>query len=247
MTRSLKNLYAYVEQDQLRKALSDLKQIFSLAGSELFNDTIMILGQFSKLSSDVRKGILTSEDERVTHAKITQATLSLIQEIESYPGEYQRFTLIDEEIDQVSQQRNRVFLPPAIKGALYDRLTYLTEHNITCNILWIDNHPENNAQEVKLLRDIGLKIDLAETSDLAFSMLQNSSYQLIVSDRSRGGNKTEGFDFHHMLLDKGIDLPFVFYVGTKERPNGVPPYAFGITDSPIELLHLIMDVVQRGV
>lgn len=247
MNRELKNLYDYVEQDELRKALSDLKQIFSLAGSELFNDTIMILGQFSKLSSDVRKGILTSEEERVIHAKITQATLSLIQEIESFPEEYQRFTTIDAEIEQVSQQRNRGLIPTAIKGALFDRLTYLTEHNITCNILWIDNHPENNAQEIKLLRDIGLNIDLAETSELAFAMVQDSSYQFIVSDRSRGGNKTEGFDFHHMLLGKGIDLPFVFYVGTKERQNGVPPYAFGITDSPIELLHLIMDVVQRGV
>ncbi len=247
MNTALKNLYAYVEQDDLRKALSDLKQIFSLAGSELFNDAIMILGQFSKLSSDVRKGILTSEDERVTHARITQATLGLIQEIERFPEEYEQFTMIDKEIDQVSQQRNRVLLPPAIKGALYDRLTYLTEHNISCNILWIDNHPENNVQEVKLLRDIGLHIDLAETSDLAFAMVQNSTYQLIVSDRSRAGNKTEGFDFHHVLLGKGIDLPFVFYVGTKERPNGVPPYAFGITDSPVELLHLIMDVVQRGV
>lgn len=246
MNTALKNLYAYVEQDELRKALSDLKQIFSLAGSELFSDTIMILGQFSKLSSDVRKGVLTSNEERVTHAKITQATLSLIQEIEDFPEEYKRFSIIDEEIDQVSQQRNRVLLPPSIKGALFDRLTYLTEQNVTCKILWIDNHPENNAQEVKLLRDIGLHIDLAETSDLAFAMVQNSTYQLIVSDRSRGGNKREGFDFHHMLLGKGIDLPFVFYVGTKERPNGVPPYAFGITDSPIELLHLIMDVVQRG-
>lgn len=247
MNIALKNLYAYVEQDDLRKALSDLKQIFSLAGSELFSDTVMILGQFSKLSSDLRKGVLTSENERVTHARITQATLGLIQEIEHFPEAYQKFSTIDTEIDQVAKQRNRVLLPPAIKGALYDRLTYLTEHNISCSILWIDNHPENNAQEVKLLRDIGLHLDLAETSDLAFAMLQNSTYQLIVSDRSRGGNKTEGFDFHHMLLGKGIDLPFVFYVGTKERPNGVPPYAFGITDSPIELLHLIMDVVQRGV
>lgn len=247
MNSALQNLYAHVEQNELRKALSELKQIFSLAGSELFNDSVMILGQFSKLSSDIRKGILTNEEQRVTHAKITQATLSLIQEIESFPEEYEQFTKIDTEIDQVSQQRNRVLLPPAIKGALYDRLTYLTEHRISCNILWIDNHPENNAQEVKLLRDIGLQVDLAETSDLAFSMLKESSYQMIVSDRSRGGNKTEGFDFHQMLLGKGIDLPFVFYVGTKERPNGVPPYAFGITDSPIELLHLIMDVVQRGV
>lgn len=246
MNTALKNLYDYVEKDEIRKALSDLKQIFSLSGSELFSDAVMILGQFSKLSSDARKGVLTREEERVTHAKITQATLSLIQEVEDFPEEYRLFTTIDEEIDQVSQDRNRVLLPPTIKGALYDRLTYLTEHNISCKILWIDNHPENNVQEVKLLRDIGLHIDLAETSDLAFSILQDTDYQLIVSDRSRAGNKTEGFDFHHMLLGKGIDLPFVFYVGTKERPNGVPPYAFGITDSPIELLHLIMDVVQRA-
>lgn len=247
MEAVLAELYAQVEQNDLKKALAQLKRIFSLAGSELFNETVLILGQHSKLTSDIRRGILTREEERVTHARITQAALSLIQELKEYPEDYRQFMTIDQEIENISQRRNRLQLPASIKGALYDRLTYLTEKNSSCNVLWIDNHPENNVQEVDLLRNIGLVVDLAESSEEASAALGLKSYQVIVSDRSRSGNRREGFDFHHSLLDRGIDLPFVFYVGTKERPNGVPPYAFGITDSPIELLHLIMDVVQRGV
>ena len=37
----------------------------------------------------------------------------------------------------------------------------------------------------------------------------------------------------------------VFYVGRVDRAAGVPAGSFGITNRPDELLHLVMDALER--
>jgi len=40
-------------------------------------------------------------------------------------------------------------------------------------------------------------------------------------------------------------VPVIFYIGYPDPSKGVPPHAFGITHRPDELLHLIMDALER--
>jgi hypothetical protein len=37
----------------------------------------------------------------------------------------------------------------------------------------------------------------------------------------------------------------IFYVGEFDPGRGLPPFAFGLTNRPDELLHLILDVLAR--
>lgn len=42
-----------------------------------------------------------------------------------------------------------------------------------------------------------------------------------------------------------IDCPVVFYVGEVDPKKGTPVYAFGLTNRPDELVHLILDILER--
>jgi len=43
----------------------------------------------------------------------------------------------------------------------------------------------------------------------------------------------------------GDGAPVVFYIGDLDEDRGVPPGAFGITDRVEELLHLVLDALER--
>jgi len=113
------------------------------------------------------------------------------------------------------------------------------------NAIWIDDNPSNNYYESKILKAIGVDIEIAKSSMDALSLLKKNQYNLILSDVGRNDNKNEGYEFHLKLIKEKIDIPLIFYTGFVDRSKGAPPYAFGIAYLPNELLHLFADVVQR--
>ena len=54
-----------------------------------------------------------------------------------------------------------------------------------------------------------------------------------------------GIEFLQKLVANNMRLPMIFYVVKMHEERGTPPYAFGITNSPSELVHLVMDVIER--
>ena len=76
-------------------------------------------------------------------------------------------------------------------------------------------------------------------------MLKTKNYELILSDIARNDINDEGLRFHKKLIDESIYIPLVFYTGFVDKEKGVPPYAFGIADLPNELIHLVLDVIER--
>ncbi len=112
-------------------------------------------------------------------------------------------------------------------------------------ILWVDDHPEYNLHERRILRELGVFVDLARSTDEALSMLRHTSYDMVISDMERAGASDEGV----LLLSKMklLDLyrPMVFYTSFVDESRGTPPYAFGITTRPDHLLHYIMHILER--
>jgi hypothetical protein len=45
------------------------------------------------------------------------------------------------------------------------------------------------------------------------------------------------------MVRGGASAPVVFYAGAIDPDRGIPPGAFGLTNRPDELYHLVMDVV----
>ncbi|MBI3799630.1 MAG: response regulator [Deltaproteobacteria bacterium] len=111
-------------------------------------------------------------------------------------------------------------------------------------ILWVDDHPENNLNERRMFRQLKTDVDTAKSTDEALSILQTGNYDLVISDMSRGKDTTAGLEFVEQLRQKKT-TPVIFYVGVFDPAKGVPAKAFGITNRPDELLHLSLDTLER--
>ena len=241
----INELRSLLEQNQIRGCLYRLKHVFSLSEGREFNDTLLLLAREAQFQSDVDNNLIFESDKPVHHARLVQATIALIDKLEESPQNMNTFQEIDDELTELMRNRGRRVLEEYERHALYERLSYLTEKKIQFRILWIDNHPENNQHEISLLQKIGLTVKLAQSSEAADRIISSGNVDLILSDRSRGGNRREGFEYLHSLVNRGVKIPVVFYVGYHEEAEGKSPYAFGITHYPSEIIHLAMDVIQR--
>jgi CheY-like chemotaxis protein len=112
------------------------------------------------------------------------------------------------------------------------------------HVLWIDDHPENNLNERKMFRGLGVEIDIAKSTTEALSMAAGG-YDLIFSDMARGDEREAGSEFLARWRLVNRKTPVIFYVGDYDAAKGVPGGAFGITNRPDELLHLSLDALER--
>lgn len=112
-------------------------------------------------------------------------------------------------------------------------------------VLWIDDHPENNIHERRMLRSLGVFVDLARTSKSAESLLRETDYDLVISDIARGRSNKEGLRFLRDRLSDRSSPATILYIGSLDESLGTPPGAFAITDRPDELLHYVIDALER--
>lgn len=113
-------------------------------------------------------------------------------------------------------------------------------------MLWVDDCPENNVNERRMFRRLHVDIDTARTTGDALAMLQHASYDVVLSDIDRDGDPRAGITFLERYRQQHPDGPgVIFYIGTFDPGRGVPPGAFGITNRPDELIHLVLDLLER--
>lgn len=118
-------------------------------------------------------------------------------------------------------------------------------------VLWVDGRPEEREAEAELLRTLGLHLVRALDVEEAFRRIdrQNSSalgpFRAILCDLTRGSRWRPGTETVTRLGRTAPDTPIIVYVPTLDRTIGVPRGAVGITDSPDELLHLLLDALGR--
>jgi CheY-like chemotaxis protein len=111
-------------------------------------------------------------------------------------------------------------------------------------VLWIDDRPENNTWERSLLDAFGVSYLSVETTRSATALLQSQSFDVIISDIDRGERAKAGIEAIPAIRAVVPWTPIVFYVGALSSPLP-PPGAQGIADEPNELLHLILDQLER--
>lgn len=111
-------------------------------------------------------------------------------------------------------------------------------------LLWADDDPGSNIDERKLLRSFGAIVDLARSTDEGLRMAEEEYYDIIISDISRKVGE-DGVMFLNKLRATGNRTPLVYYVRNLEQGRGTPSGAFGITNRPDELLHFVVDVLER--
>ena len=138
----------------------------------------------------------------------------------------------------------KVVVPPEDKENVLNRAKKHLHILDGAQILWVDDHPENNLNERKMFKKLNVEIDTAKSTDEALEILKHAHYDLILSDIARE-HSSNGLKMLKEFRKEDYKTPVIFYIGVIKPEKGVPAGAFGITNRPDELLHLTMDVLER--
>jgi CheY-like chemotaxis protein len=113
-------------------------------------------------------------------------------------------------------------------------------------VLWIDDHPENNAWGRALLKAFQADVTTVESTRSAVALLHQEHFDVLLSDIDREGQSDHGIQALAALHEADPIVPVVFFIRSLDRSLRTPLGAFGITNDPGELLHLILDVLERA-
>ena len=165
-------------------------------------------------------------------------------------------TVLGKDISYFTNKLNRaekvrsIYSDTEQRETLIKRLQFLEVIHQKVNILWIDDSISNDQDVIEVLISMGAEISFATFSDEAEQLLHQQKFEFdcIVSDIKRGDHSTEGIEFlKYLNTTYGNVPPTIFYITNFDASLGTPPYAFGITNSPMELVHLVADILQRKV
>jgi CheY-like chemotaxis protein len=119
-------------------------------------------------------------------------------------------------------------------------------------LLWVDDRPSNNAQEIEQLKAQGIQVTTMTDSDEALAELKanHDKYDAVITDLKRDFDRQAGYKFMEAARSATGDsrLPFIVYtassnpaVDTDAKKRG----AIGGTNSPIRLFELVNKALHR--
>ena len=138
----------------------------------------------------------------------------------------------------------QINVPRKATREVADQLRVARGRIAAARILWIDDNPENNLIELRILKALGATVDLAGSDKEALKRLRGAVYDLVLSDVGRGGRECAGFEFFPDLEKTILKPPVIFY--TWGMSEGKPAGAFGMTSRPDELMQMIADALLQG-
>lgn len=151
----------------------------------------------------------------------------------------------------VREQLDQAVAKQAVQVSENDRSQVLRRARMVARVLqgaqvlWVDDNPDYNLYERRVLRSFGVFVDLARSTSEALAMVEQTSYDAVISDVERDGIGDEGIRFLAEMVKRRIYRWAILYAGSFDRSRGIPPYAFGMTDRPDHLLHYVMDILER--
>jgi len=246
MKELIDQLRHYIAKNQVDKSIEKLQGVFSLANSEYYDEVLLLSARFQKLKSSIRKRIISKENENIEYNQILDSLLTLISEIEKVPENYKAYTQVKSRIKSDIKSKSDYDYPDFLNEALVQRLSHVKQKGLKINGLWIDDNLGNQSIEIELLSAIGVTFDRVNSSEKARHQITNKKYDLIISDISREESPEEGLNFLQSLVKDDIELPFIFYIADLDKAKGTPPFCFGITNWISELLHYVMDIIERN-
>lgn len=112
-------------------------------------------------------------------------------------------------------------------------------------VLLFDDRPDTLINEMRMLQQLGMEVEVVTLSSEAHARLQTSHFDVLISDIARPVGQPNGIATLQTLHAHFPALPAIFYIGNFNAKDGVPLGAFGITNRPDELVHLILDILER--
>jgi CheY-like chemotaxis protein len=109
-------------------------------------------------------------------------------------------------------------------------------------ILWVDDHPDNNTYERQVFESLGLKFDLALSTDEALERISSSRYGAIISDMGRREGPREGYRLLDAVRASDTITPVFIYAGSNApeyKREAAEHGAQGSTNIASELVDMV--------
>ena len=172
---------------------------------------------------------------------------------------------VSSKLDEASKGGSTPAPSPIAKSVVVQRLHEQAAVLARAHILWVDDHPENNASIVELLSNYGVDVEVALTNAEALAQLTRhpKRYDVLISDMGRDNEPAAGpfpgAAFATQALQQ-TGARTILFTG-RFRPTSVPGLTpdqllelvrtieaatFGRTNRAEELIHLILDVLERS-
>jgi len=165
------------------------------------------------------KGIESSSNEIETPITFTERAKSI-------DGILSELVRLDSEIKSIKQMPTvdnkqvndlTAFYNNKILEAIHDlpksnnTVDSINMDRTTHRVLWVDDFPSNNKTIMDVYRHQGVEFDLALDTVQALDSVRKNSYQLIISDISRGSEKDAGICMIQDIKKAGVVAPIFIY------------------------------------
>ncbi|GAA4314812.1 hypothetical protein GCM10023086_36280 [Streptomyces venetus] len=152
--------------------------------------------------------------------------------------------LAGELLDRAQDESTTTVTATARRTAL-GRLEHAADVLRGGKLLWVDDRPESNAPLVELFRTAGMHVDVTLSTEEATPLFRRRPYDIIVSDIDRDGDRQAGIKMLRLLEQYKIDVPVLIYTGRFDPERGVDRRIFAATTVPVELVHYVIDLMER--
>ncbi|MCP3787037.1 response regulator [Micromonospora sp. A3M-1-15] len=112
-------------------------------------------------------------------------------------------------------------------------------------ILWVDDEPADNASLVDLFRQARLTVRTVRSTDAALAELNDGQFDLVITDMARPGAPQAGFDLADLMPARGKKPLIILYTLRFDPSRGVHPGLFAYTTAYDDLIHLVIDAMER--
>jgi len=176
----------------------------------------------------------------------------MIKDLQNRVNELQSRIEADEE-NTLQQPEASPAAPSSVKNAREhtetDAIEDLDIDDDITDILWVDDHPKNNAFLIDSLNSRGVTVTTATNTQEAMDRFMHGSFDCIVSDTCRREGDTlhncqAGFELASQIRELDEDIPIYIYtdkINARMKRKARTVGATAITSSPSELLKLLSD------
>jgi CheY-like chemotaxis protein len=110
-------------------------------------------------------------------------------------------------------------------------------------ILWVDDNPENNANERRAMAAYNIEFELARSTAEALSKLGHIHCDGIISDMARPGDPQAGYTLLDAVKNSANRPPFFIYAGSGARQHAAEALSRGAAASTNDFSELISSVI----
>lgn len=134
---------------------------------------------------------------------------------------------------------------PLERRAVVTRLEHAADLLVGGRILWVDDDPAGNASLVDVFEQVGMVVRLAESTDSGLGLIRRDRFDLAITDMARPGDPVAGFEFAERVGIEQAELPVIVFAGSFDPRQGVHPNVFAHSTAYDDLIHLVIDVMER--